>query len=203
MKAALLIICILLAATAVLCESNSNIKKKIKKFVGGCSKTVEEMDISGTEGFKPSEKEAKEKLMDLKKLLKIMKIPDEEERERKLKEDPELEVLKKKLKSVENMLKLPKIDAEAALNHDYELLKTVVQMSYLDPKNKNSPVYGQKLSELLGLKHKAGHLKRRKISRHDNVRLLYSKVIPPGQKLPDATKVFYTDKKGRSCRCMC
>ena len=193
---------LLLGAVAVFCEND--IKRKIKEIVGGCTKLVKDHDISGTESFKPSDKEAKERLSELKKLLGIKKIGEEWKRMKKMKEDPELEVLDKKLRSVEYLSMLPKIDAEAYLNHDYNLLQTVVKMSYLDPKNKKSPLFGRKLAALLGLKHHGRlHRKHRRAHRHDNVRLLYSKVIPPGEKVPDATKVFYTDKKGRSCHCMC
>lgn len=35
------------------------------------------------------------------------------------------------------------------------------------------------------------------------MRLLYSKVIPPGKKLPNSHRVVFTDNRGRTCRCSC
>ena len=35
------------------------------------------------------------------------------------------------------------------------------------------------------------------------MRLLYSKVIPPGKKLPNSHRVVFTDNRGRTCHCSC
>lgn len=198
----LLIICLLLAIMASLCQAG---EASFKDAVARCSKIVIDLNIQGTEAYIPTKEEAKAALKDLGKLFKIEKISNAEKRKKKLDKRPDLQLMAQKLKAVKGLEQLPDPDIENVLKKDQQLLETVVKLSFLDTKNKRSPVFNMNLDNLLGIvkRKKKNRMKAKYHNREGAMRLVYSITVPPGGSLPDPRIVKFTDRKGRKCACQC
>lgn len=173
----------------------------ISEITAKCSKIVSDLEVKGIKSFVPTKSEAEENMKELGKIIKISKIQDQSKRQEKFKEHPELKKLLKKLKKIKKLEKMSEEDKFNTLKSNEKMLETVVRLSMLDTTNKHSPIYGKNISKLLGNGKKA--LKRKYHKRDGMMQLMYSKVIPPGRKMPDTNKIQYTDDKGRQCICSC
>ena len=188
-------------------------KMNIPEITSRCSVIVKNLSVKGIVEFIPSKNEAEENMRELGKILKISEIKDEAERHSKFADHPELKSLLEKLKKVKGLQAKSEKDQENALKNNEDMLETVVRLSMLDTTNRKSPIYGMNVNKLLGL-HKAvddeekkvevkSPMKRKYINRDGKIRLIFSKVIPPGQEIPDSNTIKYTDEKGRQCICAC
>lgn len=191
-------------------------KLEIPDITAQCSKLVKNLNVKGIEAYVPTEKEAKENMEELGKILKIVSIKDEAEKRAKFADHPELKKLLEKLKKIKGLQLMSEKDQENALKSNEEMLETVVRLSMLDTTNRKSPIYGKNISKLLGktedkiqsnvkdkIKPSCKAMKRKYINRDGKMRLIFSKVIPPGHKMPNGNNIMYTDEKGRKCYCSC
>lgn len=174
---------------------------KITDITAKCSKIVTDLDVKGLGAYVPTESEAKENMKELGKILKISKIKDEVKRQEKWDEHPELQKILKKLKKIKKLEKMSEEDRYKALKSNEKMLETVVRLSMLDTTNRRSPLYGKNVRKLLGKSIKS--LKKKFHKKDGKMRLMFSKIVPPGHKMPDTNKIKYTDDKGRECLCSC
>lgn len=195
-------------------EASCTVKGKlnIPDITAQCSKMVKNLNVKGIEAYIPTESEAKENMEELGKILKIASMSDEAKKQAKFADHPELEKLLEKLKKIKVLKPMSEKDQEKTLKRDEDMLETVVRLSMLDTTNRTSPIYGMNVSKLLGktkdnatksVKHAAKSMKRKYINRDGKMRLIFSKVIKPGHRMPNGNNIRYTDRKGRKCYCTC
>lgn len=167
-----------------------------------CSKVVNALKIQGVDAYIPSDREARNKMKELGRALKIARIKDDVKREEKLDNHPELRLIVRKLEKLMELEKMSVEDQEVALQNDEEMLETVVRLSMLDTSNTMSPIYGESVEALLD-DQDLSSLTQKYHQKDGMMRLMYSEVIPPGQQMRDSRKVTFTDDKGRTCYCIC
>ena len=199
----------------------------IPEITAHCSKLVKDLEIKGIDAFVPSEKEAKENMRELSKILKINKIKDKAEKHEKWNEHPELMNLLEKLKKIKVLKKMSESEQEKVLKKNDDMLETVVRLSMLDTTNKKSPIYGKNVKKLLSNKKKNKNKKNAKNAKNKKnkkkktekteknkkksltkkhhkkdgkMKLVCTKVIPPGQAMPDANNINCTGQNGKEYR---
>lgn len=102
------------------------------------------------------------------------------------------------LKSIkEEEVSLRKLSGENSKSDDQNLLKHKQKQKYhKETINLKSEKKTKKIPKCNKPKHKF-------IRNNRAMRLMFSKIIAPGQKLPDSHRVVFTDKRGRTCYCSC
>lgn len=199
----------ILFALASLCTASELNMAKAREMAARCTKLVKDLQVKGVEEYIPTKEEAKGTIENLRDLVKMMKISDKTKREQELEKEPDLQLLSTTLKELKNLEKLSDLEIETTLKKDETLLETVVKFSMLDTKNMKSPIYNMDISTLLkssasaSTKPRCNAFKAKYHKKNGSMKLVFSKVVAPGGRMPDPKTINFHDKKGRSCHCSC
>lgn len=125
------------------------VKIDVKKLANECSRTILELDVKGVEAMAPSRSEAEKSLKQFGMAIKVSQITDETEKKKMWAAHPELKLMEGKLRSVGDLLKLPKSEKIKVLESSQELLESVVKFAMLDGSNERSPIKGKDIQGYL------------------------------------------------------
>ncbi len=192
-----LLLLFIIQIVAVSCK----FKYDIKEISSKCTKMVKDLDVKGTDNMVPSRSEAENLLKQLGAVIKISQIEDSTRQSEQWAAHPHLKMLEAKLEVLLDLMNLPENKCESILSSSEEMLESVVKLSMIDRKNLKSPMFnsdtvrymkdgakdiekeiGNEDDEEIKLDYnKILGKKFKKELLPSNMKLIYSKVIPPNQ----------------------
>lgn len=172
-------------------------KYDIKEIASKCTKLVNDLDVKGTETMIPSRSEAENTLNQLGAVIEITKITDSTQKTQQWSTHPHLKMLESKLQVLMDLMKLPETRCESILSSNEEMLEAVVKLSMIDPNNRKSPMFEADImrymkdgaknvkvienDEIIKPDYNRIVGKKFKNELPSNMKLVFSKIIPPSQ----------------------